>query len=139
MRYERLWERLLDFLNGWSTAAEIEPGRIEVAVESPGGSTRVVAIVMTHDQWDDMVTVAFGDFDLAANEVRQAVLGRGDEERFLVYGTYELVASTTPGLPPDPDLARLEELARLHPEGCGHWLVTDRDGNVSDEFRPPPD
>jgi len=34
MSYERLWERLFEFLNGWSTAAEVEPGRIEVTPEN---------------------------------------------------------------------------------------------------------
>lgn len=139
MSFERLWERLFDFLNGWSTAAEIEPGRIEVAVENPGGSTRMVEILMTRDEWDDMVSIPWGDFDLAAQEVRKAVLGLRDHERFLVYGQYELVPSATPRLPADPEATRLNELARQHPEGIGRWVVTDRQGNVLDEFGPSQD
>ena len=84
-----------------------------------------------------MVTIPWGDFDSAAREVRKAVLGVRHHERFLVYAQYELVPSATADLPVDPELARLDELARQHPEGLGRWVVTDRAGNVQDEFRPP--
>ncbi len=60
MSYERLWERLLEFLNNWSTAVEVEPGRIEVTLDNPDGSKRGVEILMTPDEWDDMVTGAEG-------------------------------------------------------------------------------
>lgn len=139
MSYERLWERLFEFLNGWSTAVEVAPGRIEVRLESPDGSTRAVELVMTPDEWDEMVTIPWGDFDSAAQEVRKAVLDLRHHERYLVYGDYELVPSATADLPVDPEETRLDELARQHPEGFGRWVVMDRDGNVLDEFRPPPD
>ena len=54
MSYERLWERLLEFLNGWTVAAEVEPGRIEVTVQNPEGSAKAVEILMTHGQWDEL-------------------------------------------------------------------------------------
>ncbi|QWZ08644.1 hypothetical protein KRR39_01915 [Nocardioides panacis] len=139
MSYERLWERLLKFLNGWAVAAEVEPGRIEVTVPNPEGSAKAVEILMTPGQWDELVTVPWGDFDSAAREVRKAVLGVSHHERFLVYAQYELVPSATPTLTGDPALARLRELARQHPEGFGHWVVTDRTGKVLDESHPPPD
>jgi len=137
--YERLWERLMDFLNGWSTATEIEPGRLRVAVDNADGSTRVVEVLMTREQWDDMVATAWGDYPSAAQEVRKAVIGLPRHQRFLIYGDYELVPSATPNLPADPEGARLDERAREHPEGVGRWVVTDRDGHVRDEFSPPPD
>lgn len=121
MRYEHLWERLLDFLNTWGTATETEPGRIEVVAPLPDGSTREVEIVMTRQQWDDLVSIPFGDFDLAAAEVRSAVLALRDDDRFLVYATYELVPSPTRVLPADPEEERLTDLAREHPDGIGHW------------------
>jgi hypothetical protein len=139
MSYERLWERLFDFLNGWSTAAETEPGRIEVVVENSEGSSRVVEILMTRDEWDDMVAIPWGDFELATQEVRKAVFGLRYHERFLVYGQYELVPSATPSLPFDLKEARLNELARQHPEACGRRAVTNRDGNGLDQCSPPPD
>jgi hypothetical protein len=133
MRYERLWERLLEFLNGWSSAVETVPGRVEVTVEQPDGSRRMVEIRMTHGEWDNMVTIPWGDFDLAANEVRKSVLGVPDHERFLVYADYELVPSLTPTLPVDPDEIRLGELARQNPERF-RWVAENSDGTVQDEF-----
>jgi hypothetical protein len=137
MSYERLWERLLEFLNSWSSAAEVSPGRIEVTLEEPGGTARVVEIVMTPDEWDDMAAVARGDFDDAVQKVKTTVLGLRSHERFLVYEDYDLHVSAGPDLPVDPEIERLDELAaRQHPEGVGRWVVTDRDGNVLDEFCP---
>ncbi len=138
MTYERLWERLLEFLDGWSEATETAPGRLRLAFEDSEGSTRVVEILMSREEWDHLVTIPWGDFDLAAQEVRNAVLGLPDDKRFLVYESYELVPSATPDLPVDPEEARLDELARRHPEGIGRWVALDRDGHVSGELGPPP-
>lgn len=138
MKYERLWERLLEFLNQWSAAVEITPGRLEVAVLSSDGSTTLVEILMTRDEWDDMVTTPWGNFDDAAREVREAVLGLRGNERFLIFGDYELVPSATRTLPIDPEEARLQELARQNPGGF-RWVAEDEDGNALDELRPPAD
>lgn len=54
--YERLWERLIEFLNEVVSATEIEAGRTEVVLAGPTG-TRVIEIVMTRNEWDDMVTI----------------------------------------------------------------------------------
>ena len=136
--YDRLWERLLDYLDGWSTATEVEPGRVEVAMENSNAPYRVVEILMTPHEWDDMVTIPWGDFDSAAQEVQKAVLRLPSQERFLIYRDYELVPSATPSLPPAPEEARLDQLAGEHPETLGRWVVTDRDGNERDEPGPPP-
>lgn len=133
--YERLWERLLESLNTWATATEIGPSRIRVDFETPPGSTRVVDILMTDDEWDDTVSIRWGSFEDAAREVRERILGLQPDERFLLYGQYELVPSATEHLPVDPEPRRLQELARQHPEGFGTWVVLDKDGNVLDEFR----
>ena len=137
MKYDRLWERLIEFLNEWGTATETEPGRIAVTFASSDASTRTIEILMTRSQWDDMVTIPFGDFDAAAQQVRASALQMEEHERFLVYELYDLVSSATPDLPIDPQEARLNELARQHPEGIGRW-VANRDGNVVDELGPPP-
>ncbi len=68
--YERLWQRLLDFLNDWSTAVETGPGRIQVTVAKPDGSSQVVEIVMTPDDWDSLVSV-IGDFESQTQRIRQ--------------------------------------------------------------------
>lgn len=137
MSYERLWGRLLEFLNGWATAREVRPGRIEITLQRSGKHPRTIELVMTRDEWDDLVTIPYGDFDLAARGVKRSVLALGTDQRFLVYRTYELVPSLTPDLPEDSKDRQLEELARRHPEGFGRWVVLDEEGNVLDELRPP--
>jgi hypothetical protein len=54
--YDHLWERLLEFLNTWATAAKIGPGRIRVAYEKSPGWESVVHILMT-DRQRDVVAV----------------------------------------------------------------------------------
>lgn len=135
--YEGLWERLLEFLNTWATATEVGPARIRVDFADSSGATRAVDLLITADEWDETVTVMWGSFDDAAGQVRERILGLQQEERFLLYGQYELVASTTEHLQVDPELARLQELARQHPEGTGRWVVLDEDGTVLDGFTPP--
>lgn len=137
--YERLWERLLEFLNTWTTATEVAPGRIRVVLEERPGPTRVVDILMTRDDWDDMVTIPWGEFHAAAQQVREALVGLQPDERFLVYCQYELVRSVTEDLPVDPDFEPLQQLARQHPDGFGKWVARDRDGNVRDQFGSPPE
>ncbi len=137
MRYERLWERLLEFLDEWADAREVRPGRIEVTWPRSGEPVRTVELVITRSEWDDLVAIPYGDFDLAAAEVRRSVLALEADQPYLVYGTYELVPSQTPALPPDPEELRLEERLREHPEGFGRWVALDADGNAVDELGPP--
>ncbi|WP_181311534.1 hypothetical protein [Nocardioides campestrisoli] len=134
MKYDRLWKRLLEFLNDWGTAAVTEPGRITLTFAHPDGSTRTVEIVMSRDEWDEMVTIPFGEFGAAARAVRATALSMEEDEHFLVYEQYALVASSTPDLPVDAEEAHLAELIRQHPEG--RWVVLDDEGNVIDEFPP---
>lgn len=138
MSYARLWERLLDSLDTWASAQEVAPGRIEVSVPSAEGPSRTVQLVMSRDEWDDLVTVICGDFDVAAERVRRSLLAMPPEQPYLVYDTYDLVPSSAPTLPEEPDDQRLQELSRARPEGFGRWVVRDDDGGVGDEFRPPP-
>jgi hypothetical protein len=134
MSYERLWERLTEFLNGWAAAAEVVPGRLEVTLPKPDGSARLGEILMTPGEWDEMVTIPWGDFDSAAQAVRTAILALRHHERFLVYGQYELVPSASPDLPVDR-----EGLAQRDPQGFGRWVVTDPTGKQQNMFPPPPD
>ncbi len=136
MTYERLWQRLLEHLDTWASAREVAPGRIAVDWLHAEGDRRTTEIVMTRHEWDDMVTVAYGDFDQAAEKVRRSVMALPAARRYLVYGTYELVPSDSPVLPPDPEVLRMRELARRHPEGLGRWVALDDEGNVVDELGP---
>ena len=131
---EEGWQRLLQELNSWARATEAGPGRVRVFFTDAAGAARVVDIVMTPEQWEDMAGGVWGSFEGAARELRQAVLSASDNDRFLVFDTYELRPSPTETLPVDPDQERLDQLAREHPEGFGRWVVLDREGNVVDEF-----
>ncbi len=138
VRYERLWERLLKFLASWAEATVLEPGRIELTVGSSTAPARKVQILMTPSQWDDMVTIPFGDFDAAAAWLKRTVL-RPPHEPFLVYDCYDLHPSPTPELPDDPDDELLARLAREHPEGIGNWAAIDQVGTVHPFPELPPE
>jgi hypothetical protein len=139
VKYERLWERLLEHIDTWASAREIGPGRIAVNWQHADGDRHTTELVMTPHEWDDMVTVVYGDFDQAAEKVRYSVLDLPAGQRYLVYRTYQLIPSDSPVLPPDPEEIRLQELARRYPEGVGRWVVVGDDGNVVDELGPPSD
>jgi hypothetical protein len=119
---ERLWERLVESLDAWTSASQVAPGRIEVALAGAGPERRAV-IVMTPDEWDEMATVMWGDFDDAVADVKRTLgrLRRG--ERFAVYEQYRLEPSCEPTLPQDATAAHMEELLRRHPEGFGRWTA----------------
>ena len=136
-RYERLWERLLIALDDWTSAREVRPGRIEVTVPDASAGERQVQIVMTSDEWDDMASVAFGGFEYAFDHVKDRLVSMGASETFAVYSFYDLVPSTTPELPEDPEELRLDELAREHPEGFGRWVALDDASTIQSEFKPP--
>ncbi|MBW9210104.1 hypothetical protein KV102_07615 [Mumia sp. zg.B53] len=138
MTYERLWERLLEYLNTWGTAVETAPGRIQMSYEVDGVARRV-EIVMRPDEWEDFASSIWGNFDAAAHDVHRMIVEAPADMPFRVYGTYELVPSATSELPIDPDDLEMDELARQHPEGFGRWVVTDGAGNVLDELGPEPD
>lgn len=128
MRYERLWARLIEALDEWTSARQVAPGRIEVALPGAGTELRRVQIVMTPDQWEDMAGVAFGGFEHAIVSVKESLNQLEDAYEFLVYSTYDLVPSVAPELPLDPDVERLDTLARQHPEGIGRWFAYGSDG-----------
>jgi hypothetical protein len=100
--YERLWERLLEFLSSWASAEEVAADRIRVTFERSDDQPRVVTIVMTPDDWDSIASTAHGSFDSAADEVRRWVLAIPDGHPYLVYNNqYELQPSVTETLPID--------------------------------------
>ncbi|WP_426241697.1 hypothetical protein [Nocardioides sp. LHG3406-4] len=126
MKYDRLWERLLEFLNALGTAREVAPGRLEVTLPDSDGPSRAVQIVMTRDEWDELVTIPYGAFSGAARHVQHALLALEPGVPFLVYDTYDLHPSTTERLPVEPmdeqRVAYLAERARQHPGSVG-WFA----------------
>lgn len=123
VKYNRLWERLIEYLDELGIAREV-PGGIEVTFEQFPGVTRTVEVVMTLADWDDYVTTMYGTDDPRATALRGKVFATPDWARYLVYdGTYDWGPSQTREL--------LEEDFDPSP---GEWVGTDDDGSVIDRF-----
>ncbi|CAN5164877.1 hypothetical protein BH09ACT10_BH09ACT10_11220 [soil metagenome] len=130
-RQQALWERLLTFLNDRGVAHEISPGRIGMQLED---ANQPVEIVMTPDQWGEMVSVPRGNFTDAAAAAMRAVASAKVPQTYLVYENYELVPSNTPELAPDVELEPLIARRRRNPDEPGGWVSLDKDGNVTSRF-----
>ena len=111
-----MWTTLVDALREIGAVEAREPHGLVVLTRVDGAATRV-ELVITPQEWDDLVGILWGDVDAAAEHVRGLVRGLPPGHRFLVCAQYELVPCRTPELPPDPDLVRLQELAAQHPDG----------------------
>jgi hypothetical protein len=126
MKYDRLWERLIEYVDEWASAREV-PGGIEVTFEHPPGVTRTVEVVLTPADWDGYISTIFGTGDPRATPLREQVLATPAEVRYLVYDSriYDWEPSPTRELPPEDEVDH----------GPGEWVVMDDDGNVVDRFR----
>ena len=125
VRYERVWERLIESLNNWTSASETGAGQIEVALPDNSVPARHVVIVMTPDEWDQMVTVMWGNFDGAFQDVKRTLLTMQPDDHFAVYADYRMESSTEPTLPEPPDIT---------PEPGGEWVAYDREGRIESRF-----
>ncbi|CAI9403981.1 hypothetical protein HIDPHFAB_04088 [Nocardioides sp. T2.26MG-1] len=96
---------------------EREPHGLVVDARKPDETSAVVEIVMTPDEWDDLVSITWGSVELAAHHVRELVLEQPSDRRYLVYDLYRLVPCDAPALPVDPGLLRLREIATQYPDG----------------------
>jgi len=123
VKYDRLWERLMEYLNEWAAAREV-PGGIEVTFEQSPGVTRTIEVVLNLAEWDDYVSVVYGTGDPRATTIKSAVLAMPEGVRYLVYDTYDWEPSDTRELP-----AGEYGLAMR-----GEWIVEDDHGNVIDRF-----
>lgn len=121
---DRLWDRWLRFLDTWATVTALGPGRVCVRFRDRSGAMRAVEIIMTAEEWDDIVSVTWGSFEDAAAWIKKGILDADPPRRFMVYQDYDLVPSDAEDLP-------VRELPKLH----GRWVVLDDDGNVVDELR----
>jgi len=122
VKYDRLWERLIEYINEWASAREV-PGGIEVTFEQSPGVTRTVEAVVTSTDWNDYVGTIYGTGDPSATTLKDKVLATPDRAHYLVYDTYDWEPSETPELPEDD-----------FDPGPGEWVVTNDDGNVIDRF-----
>ena len=90
-RYERLWERLLTVLGALGEVEE-SPGRLVLTIDGDR-----LDVVMSEQEWDDMVSVAHGSFGSAVVSVLLEVFSADRQDLpFLVYDTYQLHPSATP-------------------------------------------
>ena len=127
MRFEDdlWWTELVDALGSIAQVEDREPNGLVVTAQSPG-TPRVVEIVMTPDEWDDLVGMMWGAPEAAAQHVRQLVLDQPRDQRYLVYSLYQLEPCGTPEIPVDPAFQRMQELAAQYPDGVipgGHWTA----------------
>lgn len=123
MTYDRLWERLLKYVNEWANAREVAGG-IEVTFETEVGLTRTVEVVMSPADWDGFVSIMYGTGDPRATPFKRIVLSTPENARYLVYDdTYDWQPARTRELPEDD----------FNP-GPGEWVVEDSAGKVIDGF-----
>ena len=111
------WAVLVGVLKSFALVSDRQPVGLIVSAERNDGTRVVVEIVMTPDEWDDLVSITFGVLATAAQYVRELVLEQPSTKRYLVYSMYNLVPLDSPALPLGPDVARLHELAAQHPDG----------------------
>lgn len=124
-----LWSVLVDVLGSLGDVAGREPVGLVVSTRRGDVTRRRIEIVMTEDEWDDMVSIMWGEVEGAAQHVRQLVLQQPRDKRYLVYSQYMLEPSVDPVLPVDPVIARLQGLAAQHPDGLpgAGWYAHDPD------------
>jgi hypothetical protein len=95
---EGVWKRLLDYLNTWAEAREVDGG-IEVALEHPDGVRRTVEVVLTPEDWQDYLGTTYGTTDPEVSDVKPMILLVPPDQRYLVYQMYAFRPSDVPTLP----------------------------------------
>lgn len=119
MNHVSAWDRLLTSLRSWADVREVSEG-LEVSFTNGVGARRIVEIVMTPSDWDELSEVV-GRESPASVKSRLLTLEK-DQPYLLCDSGVELIASSTRDLPPD-------EFADVLPEPGGYWFFTDRAGN----------
>jgi len=119
MKYERLWERLTEYLEEWASTREV-PGGIEVTFEQTPGTWRVVELVISPVDWDDYITSIYGDGDPRATSLKDKIFAMPEATPYLVYDNYGWDASQTPHVPNDDSMP-----------GSGGWVAEWKQAGVS--------
>lgn len=122
MKYDRLWERLNEYVDEWASA-RVVPGGIEITFEQSPGVTRTVEVVITVSDWNNYVSTIYGTGDPRVTGLKAQVLATPSGAPFLVYDTYDWVPSETRDLPRDD-----------FDPGPGEWMVVDDHGNAVARF-----
>ena len=130
--FDTWWDHLVDVLGTIGEVRDRDPHGLTVTLAGDEGATRVVEVVMTQEEYDDLTGIGGWEMDAAAQSVRQQVLDQSAGQRYLVYSLYNLVPCDSPVLQADRAFARLQELAAQHPDGIpgGGWYAhrPDRPG-----------
>ena len=110
------WSVLVDVLGSLGDVAGSEPVGLVVSTRRGDVTRRRIEVVMTEDEWDDMVSIMWGEVEGAAQHVRQLVLQQPRDKRYLVYSQYMLEPCVDPVLPVGPVIASFLWLDRYEPE-----------------------
>lgn len=110
--------------------SERDPDGLVVSRRHHDGTTREIEIVLTREEWDDIVEITFGDIGSAVEYVRGMVEKQPPGQRYLVHGMYDLVPSSTAESPEERDLAEVQALLRQYPDGIpgGRWVANPPEG-----------
>jgi hypothetical protein len=84
------WDHLVDVLSTIGEVTARDPRGLTVLLSRDDGSTQVVDVDMTPDEWDDMCSVGGWHMALGAAHVRQLVLDQPRSCRSLTYADYML-------------------------------------------------
>lgn len=90
------WTELVDVLGSLGMVEERAPYGLVVTTQHGDGSSTVVEIVMTPEEWDELVSIPWGELEAAAQHVRELVWIQPPGQRYLVYDTYDLSPCDTP-------------------------------------------
>jgi len=94
MKYDRLWERLIEHLDELGGVREV-PGGIEVSFERPDGAGQSVEIRMTPRSWDDFIITMYGTGDPSVTTIEAKVLATPIGKRYLIFDNYDWVPHET--------------------------------------------
>lgn len=124
------WDHLVDVLSTLGEVTDRDPHGLTVVLGPDGGSAKVVEMVMTPREWNDMTGIGGWSMAAGAQHVRQLILDQPRDKRYLVYGLYMLRPCDSPELPVSPVFAGLAELAEQYPDGVpgAAWVAHRREG-----------
>ncbi|GAB2863575.1 hypothetical protein [Nocardioides pacificus] len=90
------WTELVDVLGSLGMVEERVPCGLVVTTQQADGSSTVVEIVMTPEEWDELVSISWVELEAATQHVREIVGIQPPGQRYLVYDTYDLSPCDTP-------------------------------------------
>jgi hypothetical protein len=131
------WGQLLQALRSRYAVSEPVEGRIAVTSRYRAHGPVEVELVMTPREWDDLVSIPYGQLEPAIAYVLAEVAATQPGMPYLVYHQYELVPSATAELPPDPEDERVRALVENAPPGSFAW-VAYRPVEGGPQSGPPP-